>query len=118
MDQRVDLALRQHVLDRLVVRQPGDLEIGGRGEFDILVELGDPMNRFNRNAVFVLEDATHPVDRGDEERLDADLLADQVLWRLDALARIDEHEAVAEAAMQEYRDRGDRQAGVTRYDVG
>ena len=65
-------------------------------------------HRFVRHAVFVFEDAAHPVDRGDQERLDADLLADQVLRRLDALAGVDEHEAVAEAAMQEHRDRGDR----------
>ena len=118
MDQRVELALGQHVLDRLVVRQPRDLEVGRRREIDVLVELGEPFDRFVRHAVFVLEDAAHPVDRGDQERLDADLLADQVGRLLDALGGVDEDEAVAEAAVQEHRDGGDRHALVARHDVG
>ena len=76
------------------------------------------MDRFVRHAVFVLEDAAQPVDRGDQERLDADLAADQVGGLGDALAGVDEDEAVAEAAMQEDRQRAERQALVARDDVG
>ena len=118
MDQRIDLALRQHVLDRLVVGQARDLEPGRRREVHILVELGDPFDGFVRHAVFMLEDAAHPVDRRHEEGLDADLLAYQVVRRLDALAGVDEHEAVAEAPMQEHRNGRDRHAAVTCHDVG
>ena len=86
MHDRVELALHQHGLDRLVVRQSRDLQVRRRRELDVLVELGEPFDRFVRHAVFVLEDAAQPMDGGDQERLDADLLADQVGRLLDALA--------------------------------
>src|SRR3979411_1093050 len=54
----------------------------------------------------------------DPEGLDADLAADQVVRLLDPLGRVDEHEAVAEAAMQEYRQRGDRLPLVLGHHLG
>ena len=89
-----------------------------RRELDVLVELGEPFDRLVRHAVLVLEDAAHPMPGRHQERLDADLAADQVLRLLDALRRVDEHEAVAEAPVQEHRQRGDRHALVARHDVG
>ena len=66
----------------------------------------------------MLEDAAHPVAGGDQERLDADLAADQVVRLPDPFGRVDEHEAVAEAAMQEYRQRGDRLPLVLGHHIG
>ena len=71
-----------------------------------------------RHAVFVLQDAAHPQHRGGHQRLDADLAAVQVGGLGDALAGIDEHEAVAEAAMQEHRDGADRPVVVARGEIG
>src|SRR5262249_44821045 len=104
MDHGVEAALREQAFDRLVVRELADLEAGRRLELDRLVEFRHPFDRLLRHAVFVLEDAAHPDDGGGLELLDADLLADQVGRLADALAGVDEHEAVTEAAMQEHRD--------------
>ena len=79
MEDGVELALGQHGLDRFVMRQARDLHVGRRREVDVLVELGEPMDRFVRHAVFVLEDAAQPMDGGHEKRFDADLAPDQVL---------------------------------------
>ena len=55
---------------------------------------------------------------GGLELLHADLLADQVGRLLDALAGVDEDEAVAEAPMQEHRDGGDGKSLVARHEIG
>ena len=118
MDHGVELALGEHRLDRFIVREARELEPGRRREVDVLVELGDPFDRGMRHAVFLFQQPAHPVDRGDEERLDADAAADQVGRLLDPLRRIDEHEAVAEAAMQEHRQRTHRPVLAAGDDVG
>ncbi len=118
MDHGIELALGEHGLDRFIVGEPRQLEPRRRREVDVLVELGDPFDRGVRHAVLLLEEAAHPVDRGDEKRLDADAAADQVGRLLDPLRGIDEHEAVAEAAMQEHRQRAHRPVLAAGDDVG
>jgi len=43
-EQRVDLAVDQHVLERFILRDLGDVETGRRGKVDILVELAEPFD--------------------------------------------------------------------------
>ena len=71
-----------------------------------------------RHAVVLLQDAAHPDVGGRLEIGAADRLADQVLRRLDAGGGVDEDEAVAEAAVQEHRDRGERLALVADHEIG
>ena len=118
MEHGVDLAGHQHVLAILVVAHARQLEARRRLEVDVLVELGDPFDGRVRNAVFLLEDAAQPQDRGDLIGLHGDPLADQVLGPVDALRGVDEGEAVAEAAVQEHRDRVERHVLVAGDDVG
>ena len=70
------------------------------------------------SAVFVLQDAAQPQAGGGLEGLQPDLAADQVGRLLNALAGVDEDEAVAEAAMQEHRQRRKRLLLVARHQVG
>ena len=118
MQQRVDLAVGQHLLDGSVMRQAHDLEPRGAVEIDRLVELAEPLDGFERHAVFVLENAAQPDQRGRLKLLEADLASGQVGRLADAFRRIDEHEAVAEAAMQKHRNRVDRHALIARDEIG
>ena len=77
---------------------------GRRVEGDVLAAVDDPGVLPVRHAVVLFQDAAHPDVAGRHEVGAADRLADQVLRRLDAGRGVDEHEAVAEAAMQEHRD--------------
>jgi hypothetical protein len=104
MQTGVELALGEQAFHRLVGRKLGDLQAGRRRKVDRLVKLGHPFDRLRRHAVLGFEYAAHPDDRGGLELFDADPFADQVGRFGDALAGVDEHEAVAEAAMQEHRD--------------
>src|SRR5215831_16506654 len=106
-EQRVDFTLDQHVLERLIVRHLRDLEARRRREIDVLVELTEPLDRFVRHAVVVLEDAAHPQPGGEQIALGADLAADKVGRLADALRRIDEDEAMTEAAMGKNRNRAE-----------
>src|SRR5262245_56418040 len=72
-EQRVDFTLDQHVLERFIVRHLRDLEARRRREIDVLVELTEPLDRFVRHAVVVLEDAAHPQPGGEQVALGADL---------------------------------------------
>ena len=74
--------------------------------------LAQPLDRFVRHAVVVLQDAAHPQTRGEHEALGADCAADQIGRLADALGRIDVDEAVAEAPMREHRDGAERQVAV------
>jgi len=116
MQHRIELAFRQHTLDRLVVGEAADLQARRRRELDRLVELGEPFDRAWRHPVFVLEDAAHPDAGGRLELLDPDPPPDQVLGLPDALAGIDEHEAVAETPMQEDRNGAGDETLVARHD--
>ena len=103
-----------------------DLSFGSRlilspecgSEFDVLIEFREPFDRFMRHAVFVLEDAAHPMAGRDQVRFDPDPAADQIGRLLDSLLGIDEDEAMAEAAMQKDRQCGQRHALVARHDIG
>ena len=77
-------------------------------EGDVLAAVDDPGVLPVRHAVMLLQDAAHPDIAGRHEIGAADRLADQILRRLDAGIGVDEDEAVAEAAMQEHRNAGDR----------
>src|SRR5690349_9749399 len=57
---RVEYPRRQHALDRLLMRQPRELQVRRRGKFNALVELGEPLDRLMGNTVLVLQDAAHP----------------------------------------------------------
>src|SRR5262249_50874495 len=81
---------------------------GRRREIDVLVELTEPLDRFVRHAVVVLEDAAHPQPGGEQIALGPDLAADEVGRLADALRRIDEDEAMKEAAMGKNRNRAER----------
>ena len=98
-------------------RQPSCIWCPAAADVDIVVELGDPFDAVERHAVFVLQDAAHPQHGGGHQRLDADLAAFQVGGLGDALAGVDEHEAVAEAAMQEHRDGAERPVIVARRQI-
>jgi hypothetical protein len=65
----------------------------------------------------LFQDAAHPNVGGRLKISAADPLADQVLGRADAGIYVDEDEAVAETAMQEHRDRGERLAAVALHIV-
>src|SRR5262249_42450004 len=101
---------------RLVVGEPGQTEARRWLEIDVLVKLRDPFDRPVRHAVLLLQQPAHPMDRGDEKRLDADTAADQVGRLGDALLGIDKYEAVAEAAVKEHRKRADREIMSARHD--
>ena len=64
-EQRVDFALDQHVLERFIVWHLRYLEAGRRREIDVLIKLAEPLDRFVRHAVIVLEDAAHPQASGE-----------------------------------------------------
>ena len=66
----------------------------------------------------LLENAAHPDAGGRLEIGAADYFAVEVLWRLDAGGGVDEDEAVAEAAMQEHRNGGQRLALVADHEIG
>ncbi len=118
MQHGVELALRQHRLDRLVVGQAGQLQAGRRREADVLVEFGEPFDRLMRHAVFMFEDAAQPERRGDQIEFHADLLADQVGRPGDVLRSVGEDEAVPEAAMREDRSARNGRLAIARRDVG
>ena len=99
MKHRVELAFGQHRLDRFVVQQAGIFDVRRQADFDVILDLRDPLNAVERHAVFALQDTAHPEHRRCHHRLDADPAVFQVGRLLDALRRVDEHEAVAEAAM-------------------
>ena len=117
-DHRRDLAFGQHVVEPLARRDHLDLEIVGLLERDVLLALDHPGDRLVRHAVMLLQDAAHPEIAGRLEIGAADALADQVLRLADAGIGVDEDEAVAEAAMQEHRQRGERLALVARHEIG
>src|SRR5262245_3409915 len=115
--QRVDFTLDQHVLERFVLWHLRDLEARWRREIDVLVELTEPLDRFVRHAVIVLEDAAHPQAGGEQITLSADLAADKVGRLADALRRIDEDKAMTEAAMGKNRNRAERKILIPRRHV-
>src|SRR5262249_62175098 len=103
-----DFTLDQHVLKRFVLCHLRDLEARRRREIDVLVELTEPLDRFMRHAVIVLEDAAHPQAGGEQIALGADLAADKCGQITDVLRRIDANKAITEAAMGENRNRAER----------
>jgi hypothetical protein len=117
MQDRIDLSVRQHLLDRALGRQAHDLQVRGRLEFDGFVQFANPFDRLQRHAVFMLEDAAQPDDRRVLELLDADLAAHQIGRRPDALRRVDEDEAMAEPAVQEDGNGVDGNALIARDQV-
>ena len=86
-------------------------------DIDVVIEFGDPLDAVQRHAIFVLEDAAHPQHGAGHQRLHADLAALQVGGLVDALGGVDEHEAVAEAAMQEHRNGAERPVVVARREI-
>ena len=66
----------------------------------------------------LVENAAYPDAGGRLEIGAADHFAVEILRRLDAGRRIDEDEAVAEAAMQEHRNGGERLALVADHEIG
>ena len=90
---------------------------GGRADFDVVFDLGNPFNAVERHAIFMLQNAAHPQHRGRHHRLHADLATAQVGGLADAFRRVDEHEAMPETAMQENRDRAERQVVITRSEI-
>ena len=101
----------------LFVRQPRDVQAGRRREGDVLVELGEPLDRLLRHAVMMLEDAANPDAGGEQERLRADLAADQVGWLRNPLVGVDEDEAMAKAPVQKDRDCSERQSLIARSQI-
>ena len=114
MQQRIDLTLGQHALDRAVVGQAHDFQARRPGELKGFVKFADPFDGFERHAVFMLQDAAHPDDRGRLELLEPDPAAGEIGRAADALLRVDEDEAVTKAAVQENRKRVERQALIAR----
>ncbi|HEX5516820.1 MAG TPA: hypothetical protein VFX32_04405 [Pseudolabrys sp.] len=60
MKHRVELALGQHRLDRFVIRQAGIFDVRWQADFDVVLDLRDPLDAVERHAVFALQDAAHP----------------------------------------------------------
>ena len=118
MQHGIELARDQHFLDIFVVGQAGELQIIRRYEFDIFVDFRKPFAALMRHAIFMFQNATQPEDRRDLIGFHADLFADEIFGRFNALVRIDEDEAVAEAAMQEDGQRIDRKTLIARDEIG
>ena len=117
-NHRRDVAVGEHVAQRLGGLFHLDPQVRGRLERDVLAALDQPSNAPVRNAVMLLQNAAHPDVGCRLEIRTADRLADQVLGRRDACTGVDEDEAVAEAAMQEDRDRRQCRALVACHEVG
>ena len=89
-----------------------------QGDFDVVLDLRNPLDAVQRHAVFVLENAAHPEHGAGHQCLHTDLAAFQIGGLADALGGVDEHEAVPEPAMQEYRNGAEWHVVVTRREIG
>src|SRR6266849_3497229 len=104
MQQRIDLSVSQHLFDRGVGRHTLDLEIGGRHKFYCLVQLAKPLDRVQRHAVFMLQDAAHPDDGSGLKLFDTDFPVSEIARSAYTLGAVDKNESVAEPAMKKDRD--------------
>ncbi len=95
-----------------------DAQARRRRERDVLAAVDQPGDRAVVEAVMLLQDAAHPDIGGRLEIGAADDLAVEVLRFLDAGLGVDEDEAVAEAAMQEDGNGGERLALVADHVIG
>ena len=110
-----DFALRQHDVEPFFRRRHFDAQILRRRELEILAALDHPGALPVRHAVIFFQNAAHP-DVGSGLKIGAaDLFADQILRLADAGLGVDEDKAVAEAPVQEHRNRGQRLAAVARH---
>jgi len=94
------------------LRRGVDPQIGWRREGDVLASIDQPRDAPMRDAIVLLKDAPHPNIRCRLEVGTADSLACEVFGFADPSSGVDEHEAMAEAAMQEHRDGGEWFAAV------
>src|SRR6266478_3254608 len=118
MQQRIDLSVSQHLLDRRIGRHARDLEIGARNKFYCFVQLAKPLDRVQRYAVFMLQDTAHPDDGGGLKLFDTDSAANEVARSADTLGGVDKNESMPEPAMKKDRNRIYRQFMVAGNEIG
>src|SRR5262245_53891031 len=83
-DHRWNVAVSEHVVERLGALLDLDAQIARRVEGDVLAAVGHPCDRAVRYAIALFQNAAHPDVAGRHEIGAADLFSDQVLRRLDA----------------------------------
>src|SRR3970040_539877 len=106
MDERVELSFCHHGRDIFSGRHPLQEKVLGQVDLHLLVILRVPLDLFVRHLELMLEDAADPKISRRGEVAQADFPANEVRGFADALAGVDEGEAMPEAAMEKYRNRG------------
>src|SRR6266850_3485736 len=118
MQNRIDLSVSQHLLDRRIGRHTLDLEIGARHKFYCLVQLAKPLDRVQRHPVFMLQDAAHPHDGGGLKLFDTDFPANEIAGSAYTLGGVDENESMAKPAMRKDRNGIYWYKQKTAYEIG
>src|SRR5215467_11729533 len=118
MQQRIDLSVSQHLFNRRIGRHALDLEIGARHKFYRFIEFAKPLDRVQRHAIFMLQDAVHPDDGGGLKLFDTDSPANEIAGSAYTPGGVDENESMAKPAMKKDRNGIYRQFMVAGNEIG